>query len=665
MSEPRTGTTTNTAEEGSSVGIQAGWVTGSTVLVNSTLYQVAPDASPQEKYEIGVRYLENGVPDRARKHITDAITLRYDSGQVRFHWILAMLSKRSYRDLQPAERQQIADVIDLLPGYADDEWKSALEAICELLESLRSRTDSDGALKKLNEARPWLRDKIDRHLDLVLTGTMKDNRWGRIHQKAKLDQHQADRDNRVWAYFQPDPAKPRARDPEPVSISPRAWFITITSSVLLVSAAGKLIQSALALNRLLLTFACATALVASYAGAIYGLRWRYQVMRLRAKERQHTDAGRSRRPPAGGFAAEVDRAFAYYFAKYVPTGVDREEWLVSTAGIHRTLREEIVDIYREKQIKADKIRWLIRYLVADVRSRWSAGTLWDYRSRYRTALSTKLRFFSAVLVLAVSLDAIVTVVTPTKPIAMAYFAIALLSGRTAGMHWRHVITECWRFRDEKAESERAYAERVEEFERWSLKLKEARPSENEMEYWLYCDKTVLLGEALRRYQLAWRDVIAHAFLQVPADRYKRAKVPGGPWRYSRYDVRLFLLTQDGVREVAGELDFEHAQFQRQDRQNYSFQQVSSVGVTETTGYRYTLKLTLTNGPTRHIQITEPTVVEQEDDENPEDPEKLFRMNLETTGFAHTLHILEGIAAEGRNWINRDPYSKSAFHDAAR
>ncbi|MEU8417348.1 hypothetical protein AB0C24_31565 [Amycolatopsis japonica] len=26
-----------------------------------------------------------------------------------------------------------------------------------------------------------------------------------------------------------------------------------------------------------------------------------------------------------------------------------------------------------------------------------------------------------------------------------------------------------------------------------------------------------------------------------------------------------------------------------------------------------------------------------------------------TGFTHTLHILEGIAAEGKRWIARDPY----------
>ena len=30
------------------------------------------------------------------------------------------------------------------------------------------------------------------------------------------------------------------------------------------------------------------------------------------------------------------------------------------------------------------------------------------------------------------------------------------------------------------------------------------------------------------------------------------------------------------------------------------------------------------------------------------------MDLDATGFSHALHILEGIAAEGRDWIDRDP-----------
>ncbi|QTR04629.1 hypothetical protein J7S33_07195, partial [Saccharothrix algeriensis] len=69
---------TNTAEAGATVGIQAETVH------NSTVYQVLPDASPRQKFEVGVRYLEDGVPVRARELINDAIAHGYDNGEVRF-----------------------------------------------------------------------------------------------------------------------------------------------------------------------------------------------------------------------------------------------------------------------------------------------------------------------------------------------------------------------------------------------------------------------------------------------------------------------------------------------------------------------------------------------------------------------------------------------------
>jgi hypothetical protein len=172
-----------------------------------------------------------------------------------------------------------------------------------------------------------------------------------------------------------------------------------------------------------------------------------------------------------------------------------------------------------------------------------------------------------------------------------------------------------------------------------------------METWLNCDKTLFLDKALHHYRLAWRDVIAYALLQTPGKHYKRARVRGGPWRYSKYDIRLFLITQDGVREVSTELDFEHVAFNGQERNNFRFDAVSSVHVAETNELSYTLELTLTNGPVRNIRVVDP------DDQRPdsgENSDTFSRINLDAAGFTHTLHILEGIAAEGRNWIDRVP-----------
>lgn len=171
MSEPEAGTK-NTAERGSQVGIQAETVR------DSTVYIVNHDASPQQKYEVGVRYLEGGMPSKARELIHEAIVHDYDSGKVRFHWALAMLSKRSYRDLNAEDRERLARLSDLLPTYDDDEWKRALAAICLLLDRLEdSGSDPGPALKELTALPPLQHDLIVRHLDLVLDGVIKESLW--------------------------------------------------------------------------------------------------------------------------------------------------------------------------------------------------------------------------------------------------------------------------------------------------------------------------------------------------------------------------------------------------------------------------------------------------------------------------------------------------------
>lgn len=110
----------NSAAFDSTVGIQAGTVH------NSNVYFVHPDASPQEKYRVGVRFLDDGIPGRARDMINDAIAHGHDNAEVRFHWVLAMLSARAYHDLGTEELQQLLHASGVVTNYAEGEWKDAL-----------------------------------------------------------------------------------------------------------------------------------------------------------------------------------------------------------------------------------------------------------------------------------------------------------------------------------------------------------------------------------------------------------------------------------------------------------------------------------------------------------------------------------------------------------
>jgi hypothetical protein len=151
------------------------------------------------------------------------------------------------------------------------------------------------------------------------------------------------------------------------------------------------------------------------------------------------------------------------------------------------------------------------------------------------------------------------------------------------------------------------------------------------------------------------------FLQTPAKHRKRARVSGGTWRYSKYDIRLFLITQDGAHEVSTELDFEQASLNGQERNNFRFDAVSSVHVHKTGAFSYTLELTLMNGPTSSIRVTDPEVPQPDPGEN---PDTFSERDLDAAGFTHTLRILEGIAAEGKSWIDRDPHATGTSDESA-
>jgi hypothetical protein len=643
----------NTAEDGAYVGIQANQVIDSVVYLGSTVYQTSPDDLPHRRYEIGLQYLKDGVPVRARELIGEAITRGHENGEVRFHWALAMLSKRSYRDLAAGEREQLRRMRAALPAYADDAWKHALEAVCDLVDCLGSRADPDLTLKTLNDVPPSQRELIDRHLDLVLTGGMKDGLWFRTRQEAEENRRGENRDGRVWAYFEPIPAGARIREPAANSATPGDWVRAIGASSLLALAVGYLGWASLLLARPLPIVAYVLALAAGVVAARSGYERRYLKKRLKLDDGRG-DTGRSqerRAAPAGGFANSVDRSFDYYFNKYMPTGIEREVWLEAVAGVRGDLRDEIIEIYREQRVSVGQINWLIRFLVIEVRGNWLAGDIRGDFERRRAARVAGVRDMVARAVFLATAFGVLFALVPAHPFTACVAALAaVLSGRAAAARWLHIVGERRRVREEREENEQSRARREAAYERWKAKLDEARPDESEMEYWLYCDKTALLGRVLSHYRLAWRDVIAYAFLQVPAKSCKRARVKHGPWRYSRYDVRLFLVTRDGVREIDVELDFGNCAFHREKRTDYRFEAVSSVHVATTGAYSYTLELTLMNGPTRSIRVTEPEAGPPEPDE---DPEELARINLDATGFAHALHILEGIAAEGKGWRGWD------------
>ncbi|WP_405985151.1 hypothetical protein [Streptomyces sp. NBC_00872] len=653
--------THNSAAYDSTVGIQA------EIVHNSNVYFVHPDASPQEKYKVGVRFLGDGIPSRARDMISDAIAHGHDNAEVRFHWVLAMLSARAYHDLSTEEVQRLHHASGLVRTYAEGEWKDALRVAFELLAMLSTADGETGrVLERLRALSPHQRDAILHHLDLVLTGGLKDSLWVENRERAETARFGNDRVQRVWAYFEPDPIGPRALPPRlgtaaaaQAALPVRAGLFVVVTAFLWILAL--VADPAAAVIELLV------ALGAGLAAAHCGRRWWDQGHQLKAKNREsHISHTRDPASTGDGFTKRVRHSFDHYFSTRVPHGLSPHEWLGHTVHIRKSLVAEIALLYRESRISVDRVNWLIRYLAEDARDRHNKSTLFDQHHQNRTSVVAKALCVVALITLGITTLALLgTVASGAGALQMLLAILAVVgavwSGRAAVSSWLEARSEERRLAEETQEYQERLTARQVAYQNWKSFLDTTRPSELEMETWLTCDKTLFVDEALRHYQLTWRDLITHTILMTPARPYKRGRVKGGPWRYSRYSFRLFLVTQDGVREISMEFDFTDAKRGNEQRSNYRFDALSSVQVTERTHVGYDLELVLTNGPARNIRVKDADTHQLAPDEN---AQEIAEINLDSAGFIHTFRLLEGIAADGKGWIERNnPNNLPSFRAA--
>jgi hypothetical protein len=214
-----------------------------------------------------------------------------------------------------------------------------------------------------------------------------------------------------------------------------------------------------------------------------------------------------------------------------------------------------------------------------------------------------------------------------------------------------------------ADNERLFAEETTGYRHWCEVLRD-RPTDPEMAGWLDLDRSYLKTAALRRCGLTNRDLIAHVVLTEGTPKALRARVIHGPMRYSRYVVMVFLLTRSGVRQVEVNLDFLNGDVHNERRTAFRYDTLASARVAEVgvrfadtspngqqsaTVQRRTFNLSLLNGEKITLVV--------EDFEGLADPEedgnRLLRIALDSSGISGALHILEAVAAEGRDWTTRE------------
>ncbi|MFJ6198262.1 hypothetical protein [Micromonospora sp. NPDC092111] len=638
-----TPTTTNIAQGDAHVDVQAGVVHG-----DINFYRLPPDPSPQEQFAFALKYLDARVRDQARGLIEKTVAGGYVTLEVQFYRLIALLSGRTLRQLAPEELDRLTAICTGLPHLDEhDEWAVGLKVIIRLLAPINA-AETDLVVKEIDSLSQRQRDEIYGHLEALLEGAMQEEMWQKAVALAYSQRTEGDRFNRIWKFFHPTPAQPRTLPVQPPAVARRDWLRAGAGAGLFILAAVQLILLMAARGTLGPLLGLLVGLVGLAFLCVGGADRHYRGIRLRAKEAQvRPPQQRRREAPRAGFARAVDRLFDRYFSRYVPQGTDRTYWLDQTSGIRRHLRDEVVQLYREQRIDAGRIAWLVRYLVGDVRQQWEQDTLTAYRQQLRTPPTTKLFHLGGLALLAVGSLWAVPAAMAGSPVAGAgWFLLAVVSAVPAVRSSFRIVAERRRVVDDQVERDSKDAARWAAYHRWCHKLSD-KPTDTEMAAWLECDRKVLVDHAMRQYRLRPSHVIAHAFIEAPAPSCKKARYPQGPWRYSRYRLLLFLLTDDGVRQANIELDFDTGTSSATQRLNYRFDAVAAVRIDGIATRQQTFELTLFNGEPISIRVSEP------DDETlqvDESASRIAALSLDAAGLSHTLHVLEGVAAEGKEWV---------------
>lgn len=624
---------------------------------DSTFYITAPNASREEIFDNGVKAIAGGRFDRARDCIEDAIAKGLDIPQVQFYWMIALLSGRSQRDLTNSERHQLKYLLRRLPDFGDDEWKPALTVVLELIGLRRTEMAAPSAWRdRIRSLSSEQQELINNHLDRVMPAAVKATIWKERHRAAMADRFRGERSRRIEFYFEPKPKAPRKQEPHPNdALEARAAFPIRAA----LTAAGSLGLAILVLITDPLTgiAVISVAVAAGVAAVRFGRRWGDEVWKLKPSP--------TYQPPAytmdkDGFTDDVRRSFDVHFAANAPRTRSQSEWLNETEERRFAMAHEVARTYRDHRTNVENIDWLIRHLA----ERAQIGS-WPPAAGNQTprAISPcpKVGCVAALTLLSATfIAALVTVVSGLNPahigLAVIAAALAVGTGRAAVSAALEVRGEHLRFERESAEMEMEKSLRDEAYLQWTTYLKNMLPTEDEMEMWLNSDKTLFIADSLNTYGLRWEDLITYTFLVTPRQPCKRARITRGPWRYARYSFRLFLVTPEGVREVSTDIDVITAKRGKEERSSYRFDALSSVRVTADDRHRYNLELTLTNGPSRQILIKDADaqqVVPEDGDLDFTDEQEFSEVNLNATGITHTFHLLEAIAADGKQWAARD------------
>jgi hypothetical protein len=692
MTSPRSGTSYTNMAQDSEVNMQVGVMHG-----DAHFYNLKKD-DPQEKYRVGLNYLRGNAHRQAEKLIREAFMAGYRDTRVAYYWTLAILGGRSFDHLEKDDFAGLSTAFELLQGHGRDRWRSALAVVYRLVRCLaeqESRGKPDPAefgrtMSEFDRLPPQQREEIRRHLDMILAGGIQDLIEARYASELGSHRMSNDRRERAWKFFHSDPAEPVLRVPKKVTLDELTWLLLVPGIALAglaVALVAPALTSAAGLSDV-------GALLLCCGGGFIATKYRWLQLQRQDRCRQiiaarkpipeggdHSPRTKQGRKQANLLKTLVDVAFDLCRPKTEP---DRTHWERSVKGIRNAVKREILDLYGDRE-RADQILWLIMWHARETFGRWKSRSLPDLRAERRAPRWSTLLIVLGSVATGIGLCTGITTAFstdwPATLLAVPFLGVGVSLTYCATTR---IYLEVCRFRDERDRAALDHEKQQTAYEDWR-RLLANRPDDSEMARWLDYDKAHVKQLAMRRYKLTNRDVLAHAILTEARSPCARARVLSGPPRYSMYVIRVFLLTEGGVRQFAVEMNFRTGMIGNEQRAAFHYGAFASAMVVElgmrldehdrgadadknsaqpskkndngkgdagdTLVLSRTFRLSLVNNQLISVRVE--NFDEGLIDRLKENPRNLLELALDVAGINGALRILESVAAEGPDWIERE------------
>ncbi|MFF0571243.1 hypothetical protein ACFYT7_26940 [Streptomyces sp. NPDC004041] len=183
---------------------------------------VSRDDPPEKRFDAGVEELRSGKRSSAERLISKAVTQGYVTDRTVYYWLLSILSKRLFEQLEGADINALRRAFQLLsadvaPAHGPDKeeekgFLAAALAIKELvLTQAADPTAADrsavwsGVQELLNGLPPERSSEIRQHLNMLMHRALRDSLEAKEREEIGEKRHEGKRAERAPKFFIPDP----------------------------------------------------------------------------------------------------------------------------------------------------------------------------------------------------------------------------------------------------------------------------------------------------------------------------------------------------------------------------------------------------------------------------------------------------------------------------